>query len=157
MLRGALAEMRSMLIELRPEALAGKPLDELIGTLVDASQIRIDCPVDLVINGEGTLPEDVTIVFYRVAQEALSNIIKYAEADEVGINITYNDAGLEMIVNDNGRGFNPAKIPSGQFGLIIMAERIEEIEGELTIESTPGQGTKVKASWSELGKGTNHE
>ena len=149
MLRGALAEMRTMLIELRPEALVGKPLDELMGTLVDASQIRIDCPVDLVINGEGTLPEDVTIVFYRVAQEALSNIIKYAEADAVNIEIDNSKDGAVMIVKDNGRGFERDNIQPGHFGLNIMAERVDQIGGELTIDSEPGFGTQIRVSWSE--------
>ncbi|MEA3440662.1 MAG: PAS domain S-box protein, partial [Chloroflexota bacterium] len=149
MLRGALAEMRTMLIELRPEALAGKSLDELMGTLVDASQIRIDCPADLVINGEGTLPEDVTIVFYRVAQEALSNIIKYAEADEVNIKIDNSKDGVVMIVKDNGRGFKLGEIPPGHFGLSMMTERVDQIGGELTIDSKPGHGTQIRVSWSE--------
>ena len=149
MLRGVLAEMRTMLIELRPQELVGKSLDELMRTLVDGNQVRIGCPVSLNIDGQGTLPEDVTVVFYRIAQEAINNIIKYAEADEVSINITYNDGDLEMMVEDNGRGFKPDKISTGQFGLQMMAERIDQIEGELTINSTPGLGTKVKASWSE--------
>jgi len=154
MLRGSLAEMRTMLIELRPQELVGKSLDELMRTLVDGNQVRIGCPVNLVIDGEGSLPEEVTVVLYRIAQEAINNIIKYAEADEVGVNIAYNDGGIEMIVNDNGRGFEPAKISSGKFGLKIMAERMDQIEGELTIASKPGHGTQVKANWSE---GANHE
>jgi len=151
MLRGALAEMRTMLIELRPQELVGKSLDELMQTLVDGNQVRIGCPVNLAIDGKGTLPEEVTIVFYRIAQEAFNNIIKYAEADEVVVNIAYNDGVVEMIVKDNGRGFDPARISSGQIGLKIMAERIDQIEGELSIDSKPGQGTKVKASWPEKG------
>jgi PAS domain S-box-containing protein len=157
MLRGALAEMRTMLIELRPQELVGKSLDELMRTLVDGNQVRIGCPVNLVIDGDGTLPEEVTVVFYRIAQEAINNIIKYAEADEVNINITYEDAGVQMMVKDNGRGFEPDKVSAGQVGLKIMAERIDQIEGELSITSKPGHGTMVKASWSEPVKGVNHE
>jgi len=157
MLRGALAEMRSMLIELRPTAVEGKSLDELINMLVEASQIRLNCPIDLVINGEGTLPEDVTIVFYRVAQEAINNIIKYAEADEVSINITLNEDSVNMIVKDNGIGFEQSEIPPGHFGLSIMKERIDQIGGNLIIDSKIGLGTQVKTRWSEEGMGANHE
>jgi PAS domain S-box-containing protein len=157
MLRGALAEMRAMLIELRPQELVGKSLDELMQTLVDGNQVRIGCPVNLVIDGEGSSPEKVTVVFYRIAQEAINNIIKYAEADDVNINITYNDDGVEMMVKDNGCGFDPDKVSSGQFGIKIMAERMDQIDGELTIASKPGHGTQVKASWSKPGNGANHE
>ena len=149
MLRGALAEMRTMLIELRPQVLVGKSLDELLRTLVDGNQVRIGCPVDLEIDGQGNLPEDVTVVFYRVAQEAINNIIKYGEADEVSVNIAYIDGGVEMMVKDNGRGFEPARVSSGKFGLKIMAERMDQIDGEFSISSTPGYGTQVNASWSE--------
>jgi PAS domain S-box-containing protein len=157
MLRGALAEMRTMLIELRPEALAGKPLDELMGTLVDASQIRIDCPVDLVIEGKVDLPEEVTIVFYRVAQEALSNIIKYAEADEVSIKVVCDEDDIVMVAKDNGRGFKLDEVPPGHFGLSMMAERIDQIGGELTIDSKPGAGTTISARWEGGDKEANHE
>jgi len=157
MLRGSLAEMRTMLIELRPEALVGKSLDELMQMLVEASQVRLNCPLNLVIEGEQTHPDDVTIVFYRIAQEAISNAIKYAEADEVSINIISKQDGVVVVVKDNGRGFEQDKIPAGHFGLKIMTERIEEIGGELNINSKPGHGTQVIASWSKQGEGANHE
>jgi PAS domain S-box-containing protein len=157
MLRGALAEMRSLLIELRPEALAGKSLDELLPTLVDASQIRLNCPIDLEIEGESDLPEDVTIVFYRVAQEAITNIIKYAEADKVSVKVVCDEDDLVMVVKDNGRGFKLDEIPPGHFGLSMMTERIDQIGGELTIDSKPGHGTQIKASWAEGRKGVDRE
>jgi signal transduction histidine kinase len=156
MLRGSLAEMRTMLIELRPEALVGKPIGELIQTLSEASQTRINCPVHLVIDDEGNPPEDVTIVFYRIAQEAFSNIIKYAEASEVSINLACDKDAVVMIVKDNGRGFKPDQIPPGHIGLNIMTERIDQIGGELTIDSKPGQGTQITAKWSELSEDKNH-
>jgi two-component system nitrate/nitrite sensor histidine kinase NarX len=156
MLRGSLAEMRTMLIELRPEALIGKQIGELIQTLSEASQTRINCPVHLVIDDEGNPPEDVTVVFYRIAQEAFSNIIKYAEASEVSINLACDKDAVVMIVKDNGRGFEPDKISSEQFGLKMMTERIDQIGGELTIDSKPGQGTQITAKWSELSEENNH-
>jgi len=156
MLRGSLAEMRTMLIELRPESLIGKPIGELIQTLSEASQTRINCPVHLVIDDEGNPPEDVTIVFYRIAQEAFSNIIKYAEASEVSINLACDKDAVVMIVKDNGRGFKPDQIPPGHIGLNIMTERIDQICGELTIDSKPGQGTQITAKWSELSEDKNH-
>jgi signal transduction histidine kinase len=156
MLRGSLAEMRTMLIELRPEALVGKPIGELIQTLSEASQTRINYPVHLVIDDEGNPPEDVTIVFYRIAQEAFSNIIKYAEASEVSINLACDKDAVVMIVKDNGRGFEPDQVPPGHFGLNIMQERIDQIDGELTFDSKPGQGTQITAKWSKLSEDKNH-
>jgi PAS domain S-box-containing protein len=156
MLRGSLAEMRTMLIELRPEALIGKQIGELIQTLSEASQTRINCPVHIVIDDERDPPEDVTIVFYRIAQEAFSNIIKYAEASEVSINLACDKDAVVMILKDNGRGFEPDQVPPGHIGLNIMAERIEQIGGELTIDSKPGQGTQITAKWSELSEDKNH-
>jgi signal transduction histidine kinase len=136
--------------------LIGKPIGELIQTLSEASQTRINCPVNLVIDDKGNPPEDVTVVFYRIAQEAFSNIIKYAEASEVSINLACDKDAVMMIVKDNGRGFEPDQVPPGHIGLNIMAERIEQIGGELTIDSKPGQGTQITAKWSKPSEDKNH-
>jgi two-component system nitrate/nitrite sensor histidine kinase NarX len=149
MLRGALAEMRSMLIELRPASLAGKSLGELIQTLVDANRTRIDCPVNLSVVDEVFLPDDVTTVFYRIAQEAINNIIRHAEAEEVNIQIISGEGSVVMAMQDVGRGFKADEIQPGHIGLSIMQERIDQIGGELTIDSKPGRGTQICASWSE--------
>jgi signal transduction histidine kinase len=159
MLRGALAEMRTLLIELRPAALVGKPLNELLQTLVEANRIRISCPVELAIEGESTLPEDITIVFYRIAQEALRNIAKYAEAEEVHLSLLQDEDGVQLVVKDNGLGFEPDKVPPGHHGLSIMQERVDRIRGDLVIDSQPNQGTQIQASWSSQngGQGVDNE
>ena len=149
MLRGALAEMRTMLIELKPAALLGKPFGELIKTLIEANQVRLNCPIHLTVEGALSLPEDVTIVFYRIAQETMNNIVKYADADEVHVHITSDEDGIRLSITDNGHGFELDKIPPGHYGLQIMAERITRIGGRLTINSKPEQGTQIVASWSE--------
>ena len=149
MLRGALAEMRTMLIELRPAALVGKPLSELIQLLVDANQAKLNCPLKVAVDGDHIFPEEVTIAYYRIAQEAINNIIKHSDADRASISVVSDAEGVVMTVKDTGRGFATEKIPPGYFGVHIMAERMEEIGGALTIESKPGYGTQVIASWSE--------
>ena len=156
MLRGALAEMRTMLIELRPSALIGKPLEALIQTLVEANQGILNNIITLDVAGEHILPEVVTIAFYRITQEAINNIIKHAEADEVIIRVSINDETM-VTIKDNGLGFDSAKIPIGHFGLSIMAERMEQIGGILIVESKLGQGTQVIASWSAKDAGGVHE
>ncbi len=148
MLRGALAEMRTMLIELRPSALIGKPLGELLQTLAEANQGKINGSVNVTIEDDTILPEDVTIVFYRIAQEALSNIVKYAEADMVNIYFGTDEGKVSLMITDNGRGFAQDKIPPGHYGLEIMAERVAQISGELKVESSSERGTQVVVNWS---------
>jgi PAS domain S-box-containing protein len=149
MLRGALAEMRTLLLELRPSALREQTLEQLLQTQVEAVRARINAPVFLVVNGKCALPEDVTITFHRIAQESLNNIVNHAEATEVSITLDYNQNGVVLDVRDNGRGFDPSTTPSGHFGLSIMAERIEKIGGTFFINSKPGDGTQIVVSWSE--------
>jgi PAS domain S-box-containing protein len=149
MLRGALAEMRTLLLELRPEALSGQTLDQLLQTLVEAAQTRTRAPISLVNNGNCTLPEDVTRGLYRIAQESINNVLRHAEATEVGIALDCSQSGIELRICDDGRGFNPSTIPAGHFGLGFMAERIEKIGGTLSIDSKPGEGTQIVVRWSE--------
>ena len=157
LLRGALAEMRTMLIELRPQSLKNRTLGELIQTLVEANQAKIDCPVTTVVDNDMLLPEDVTIVFYRVAQEAINNIIKYAEATEISIHVDSNNDGVVMTIYDNGRGFLPVNVPVGHFGLDIMSERMQDIGGVLTIDSEPDHGTLIAANWLSQKGDVNNE
>ena len=151
MLRGAMAEMRTMVIELRPAAVSGKSLGQLLDTLVEANQPRISEPISIVVEGDRMLPLDVTIAFYRIAQEAFHNVAQHAEATEVDIKIVFDQEGVMLSVRDNGRGFDQNMIPAGHFGLSIMGSRAEEVGGNLVIESEPGAGTEVIASWSERG------
>jgi len=152
MLRGALAEMRTLLLELRPEALREQTLDQLLQTLVEATQARTSAPISLVVNGQRPLPEDVTITFHRIAQESLNNVVKHAEATEVSITLDCDQNGIVLRVRDNGSGFDPSTIPAGHLGLSIMAERIEKIGGTLLIDSQPGDGTQIVVGWSEKEK-----
>jgi PAS domain S-box-containing protein len=151
MLRGAMAEMRAMVVELRPAAVSGKTLGDLLQTLVEANQPRIDYPITFVVEGDRILPEDVTIAIYRVAQEAFHNVVQHAEANEINIELVSELDSVKLIVHDNGRSFDQNMIPAGHFGLSIMSDRMEKIGGNLIIESVPGAGTQITASWSERG------
>lgn len=156
MLRGALAEMRTMLIELRPSALIGKPLGDLLQTLAEANQGKINGSVNVTIEDDTILPDEVTIVFYRTAQEAFSNITKYAGADVVNIHFGTDEGKARLMITDNGRGFEQDKIPPGHYGLKIMAERVDQIGGELKVESSPEGGTQVVVDWSGQIQDVNH-
>jgi PAS domain S-box-containing protein len=148
MLRGALAEMRTLLLELRPDALRGQSPGQLLQTLVEAAQARTGALISLVVNGDCALPDEVTIACHRVAQESLNNAIKHAEATEVHLILDCAQNGLVLQIRDNGRGFDPSTVPIGHFGLSFMSERVENIGGTLLIDSKPADGTDIVVSWN---------
>jgi signal transduction histidine kinase len=89
----------------------------------------------------------VKVVFYRVTQEAFSNIVKHARASAVSARIEAVVDGVTLTVVDDGRGFDPAAAPEGHMGLHIMAERLAGVGAELSLRSAPGEGTTVTAVW----------
>jgi nitrate/nitrite-specific signal transduction histidine kinase len=144
--RGALAEMRTLLLEMRPESLERTDLKTLITQLADAFVGRVRIPVDLQISGNGELSQEAKIVFYRVAQEALNNIAKHSGARHVSLRLDWGPQEFHLFIQDDGLGFDPGAIPSGHMGVAIMRERAASIGASLTVESQPGQGTTVKLS-----------
>jgi len=146
--RGALAEMRTLLLELRPAALIETPLSQLLRQLADATASRSRLEIKLDVNGDSReVPSDVQIGLYRVAQEALNNSTKHAHATHAGLALTYADEHVELRIDDDGVGFDPADVAAGRLGLGIMAERTRSVGASLAIESAPGQGTVVVARW----------
>ncbi len=145
--RGALAEMRTLLLELRPSALAEVDLPTLLRQLAEATTARARIPVQVTVRGEGTIPSEVKEVAYRVAQEALNNVVKHAQAPGAQVELTLGAEGLVLAIYDEGRGFEPDRIPAGHLGLSIMRERAEAIGGILHVMSQPGQGTTVRLQW----------
>ncbi|MGD9144828.1 MAG: GAF domain-containing protein [Anaerolineae bacterium] len=157
--RGALAEMRTLLLELRPAALVEASLNDLLRQLGEATTGRTGAPVRLTAEGQAELPPDVHVAIYRIAQEALNNVVKHARACEVTVQlrralIPYGDgrqhrARLELLVSDDGCGFDPTSIPPHRLGLGIIRERAEAINANLSIESKPGCGTCIRVVWQE--------
>jgi signal transduction histidine kinase len=148
LVRAALAEMRTLLFELRPAELENAPLDGLLERLGDALGGQMQIAVDIEVDGAVVLPPDVKIAFYRVTQEAFSNIAKHARAGNVSARVLSVDGGATLIVQDDGRGFEPGSVPSGgHMGLRIMRERLERVAGTLAVESSPGSGTTIRAAW----------
>ena len=142
--RGALAEMRTLVLELRPAELSEAPLHELLEGLVTALESRkflqVTVALDPVEFDSGT-----RLAFYRVAQEALGNIAKHTQATEVEITLT-NGENIELRIQDNGGGFDPNAVPAGHLGLIIMRERAEAVGAKLEINASPGRGTDLRLS-----------
>jgi signal transduction histidine kinase len=141
--RGALAEMRTLLLELRPATLTESSLTELLKQLTTAVIGRSRLDVDLEIKDERPLPAEVQVALYRIAQESLNNITKHAAATRVTISLTYELDNVSLIIRDDGRGFDQATVAVQSLGLSIMGERAEKIGAALTIESEIGWGTKV--------------
>ncbi|UCG25018.1 MAG: GAF domain-containing protein [Chloroflexota bacterium] len=147
--RGALAEMRTLLLELRPSALEESRLPSLLGQLAEAVTGRTGIPVETHIDETRELPVNVRIALYRIAQEALNNVVKHARASQVTIALRdcCDGYGVILTVRDNGRGFDPEQVPAGRLGLGIIRERAAAINARLSLTSTSGQGTTVEAAW----------
>jgi PAS domain S-box-containing protein len=166
--RGALAEMRELLAELRPSVLTDSSLGDLLRQLANAFTGRTNITVKVNSPGEQVLPPEIQVAFYRICQEALNNIAKHAEASQVEIDLQYETGELqalsaitltgfqqvadvksvEMFIRDDGLGFEPQEASTpGHYGLGMMYERAEAAGALLTFTSQPGHGTKISMCW----------
>lgn len=146
--RGALAEMRTLLFELRPGALVEAPLGDVLGHLARAMTGQSLVPVTVTVDGVQLLPDEAQVAFYRVAQEALHNAVKHAGATNVGVELTGTPGGgVRLRIRDDGRGFDPAAARPGHFGLATMRERAASIGATLSLTSAPGEGTEIALAW----------
>ncbi len=144
---GALAEMRVLLLELRPNTLVNVSLDQLLQQYALSLQARGQMKVDLTMDPVPILAPDVKIALYRIVQEALNNITKHAGASEVEITIENLQDRLVLTVEDNGRGFDLAQVAPISLGLSRMRERTEGIGAALSVESKIGAGTTIQITW----------
>lgn len=143
----ALAEMRALVYELRPARTAR---DGLVAALQEhlATLERLhDLDVTLQVEGEERLSAIQAHRIFRVAQEALNNVLKHAGVDEAEVVVTFTADQILLAVSDQGAGFNPQTMADGQqhVGLHSMRERVESLHGELLVETQPGKGTRVHA------------
>jgi nitrate/nitrite-specific signal transduction histidine kinase len=145
--RGALAEMRTMLLEMRPETLERVDIKSLLTQLADAFVGRVRVPLSLDIQGDCELSHAVKLVFYRVAQEAMNNVAKHAGARQVDLQLHCQPGQLRMMIKDDGLGFDLATITPEHLGIAIMRERANSIGASLNIETQVGQGTTVELVW----------
>ncbi len=145
--RGALAEMRTLLLELRPTALTDGDLGELLGQLTEAMSSRGRMSVSLELEGTGPLPGDVQVALYRMAQETLNNVVKHARAKHTQVYLRRLEDRVELVVEDDGKGFDPSCVPVGCLGLQILHERAATIGAQLDIQSAIDEGTRVSVRW----------
>lgn len=148
--KGALAEMRTLLLELRPASFEQSDLRVLLDHLATAFTGRTQVPVQLGGELAVSLPPDVKIVFYRVAQEALNNVLKHARATQVWIRLGTVDDTVILRIEDDGRGFNLHDVSAERMGLAIMRERAASIDAKCEVNSSADEGTEVVLSWRGL-------
>lgn len=150
--RGALAEMRTLLFELRPSTLADAELGDLLRQLAESITGRTRLTVSAQIEGQCPLPTEAKIAFYRIAQEALNNVAKHSEADNAMIILRCCQGTAELIIRDNGKGFDLSRVPAENLGLVIMRERAKAVGASLNIKSAINNETEVKAFWQDIRK-----
>jgi signal transduction histidine kinase len=148
--RAALGEMRTLLMELRPAALSEADPGELLKHLANAFTGRTGLPVyfDLQAPVMCEIPADVKLVFYRIAQEGLNNILKHAQATRVWMHFRCDMEMMALMLRDDGLGFSSDHLLAGHLGLGIMKERAESIGAELSFSSQPGDGTTLHLVWN---------
>ena len=149
--RGAMAEMRALLAELRPSTLTDAELGELLVLLGNGFTGRTNIPARVAVVGQGILPGAVQVAFYRICQEALNNIAKHADASAVEISLKHEGNAVEIRIQDNGHGFDPGQSLSGHYGLSMMRERAEAVGALLSITSEPDRGTELTIHWEKAG------
>ncbi len=147
--RSALSEMRTLLLELRPATLVEMDLGDLLRYLANAFTGRTRIPVALTLKGQVDPPAEVKEVCYRVAQEALNNINKHAEATQVSIHLKRQKKQVELSIGDNGRGFDSQIVSPQNLGLGIMRDRASEIGAQLKIQGRIGAGTHIELLWKD--------
>jgi signal transduction histidine kinase len=146
LVRGALASVRRLSLDLRPPALDDfglvAALERFSADLEERSDVEITLAAfDLDVR----LPEPVETALYRVTQEAVANAIRHGDAASVRIEIAREQGTVRLTVSDDGGGFATDRVPSDRFGLVGMRERLMLLSGTLTVESRPGHGARVVA------------
>jgi PAS domain S-box-containing protein len=145
--RGALAQMRTLLLELRGDALAEVPIGQLLRNAVEATESRAGVRVTLTLIGECTLPPNVHEAVYRIAQEALNNVVRHAKASNAWVELETGPSSARLLIGDDGCGFDPASVDPSHFGLRSMRERSGDSGGRLAVESVLCEGTVLKLEW----------
>jgi PAS domain S-box-containing protein len=152
--RAALAEMRTLLLELRPEQVLRTSIHDLLTQLAQAIQGRKTIELSLSIEGVHPLPPDVHVAFYRITQEVLNNVVKHSKANEGIIFLNSAPDGVELHIRDNGIGFDPQS-PKAGLGLATMRERAEAVGASIEYVSQPGQGTEIIVIWKPTNQTIN--
>lgn len=139
------AEMRALLLHLRPVHLSGEPLAEGIHQLIEELQQKSTLSFDVFISPDLFLPDMIEEHIFRILQEALSNILRHSFATEVKLNINQKSDEVSVHLADNGKGFDmrTSMDKKASYGLKTMKERSDEIGGTFIIRSNVNEGTYI--------------
>src|SRR5205814_2045547 len=141
--QAAMAEMRALIFELRPESLENEGLVAALSKQVAATRVRHYLDVRAELCDEPDLPLDVKEAIYRIAQESLHNTVKHARASRIDLSLSHDDDFITLRLRDNGVGFDSSRQFPGHLGLHSMRERAARFGGTFNIESSPGKGTRT--------------
>jgi signal transduction histidine kinase len=145
-LRRTVRDLRALLVELHPPHLAAAGLEAAIADLVSPLE-EGGTAVSVAIDGAERLDREREALVYRVAQEAVRNVIAYADADSLQVELRVEDGVARLVVSDDGRGFDPGmrtrRLAEGHLGLSLVEELARQSGGSLQVSSSEGEGTRV--------------
>jgi signal transduction histidine kinase len=142
---GTLEDVRRLAVELRPKALDDFGLEPALERLAQGFAEQTGIAVDVEARLDARLPGEVETVLYRIVQEALTNVVKHAQAERVSIVVRRRGDRVAAVIEDDGRGFVPGEARAEGLGLLGMRERLALVDGTIVIESRPGAGTTLVA------------
>jgi len=147
----ALREMRLLIFELRPPVLEQEGLVAALESRLETVEERSGLKTEFVVEGDGRLPPDAEEGLYRIAQEALNNALKHAQARHITVNLRLEEQAVILEITDDGIGFDTTTArEQGGLGLPGMEERATRLGARLTVKSQPGEGTIVKVKLDRL-------
>jgi signal transduction histidine kinase len=148
LLRESIAEARRLIRGLATVELDDQGLDSALARLVQKFKSELGVPVTLTCNaGCLALPPSAQHLLLRIAQEALFNVWKHAQASHVEVRLSLAGGELELTIADNGVGFDASQTPAGRFGLAGMRARAQILGASLQVDSRRGQGTRVSVRY----------
>jgi PAS domain S-box-containing protein len=142
MARDAMTEMRLLIFEMRPPILEEVGLAAALKARLEAVESRSGIGVDLQVEGNRPLPPTIEAELFWVALEGLNNVVKHAQASQVTVRLVLNEDRARMTIQDDGIGFDlETATRYGGYGLATMKERVQQINGTMSIDTTPSAGT----------------
>jgi signal transduction histidine kinase len=140
-----LQDVRKLAVQLRPAALDDfglvPALERLVQTYSETTGIAVELEAAGI--GEQRLPAELETTLYRIVQEALTNVVKHADATKVSVLLVRREGSVTAVIEDDGRGFDPGNTREDRLGLLGMRERVELHDGRLKIEAAEGSGTTL--------------
>ena len=145
--RGALAQLRTMLLELRGGPLEDEPVGQLLRQLVEGAECRASVNVQLTLRGDLRLPPGLHEPIYRIAEEALNNVTRHARAAMAWVDLDVGPERVRLVVGDDGCGFALSAGDPALVGLRSMRARAEATGAQFDVATAPGDGTVITVDW----------